>query len=435
MLVLSCNQLGPQTLKEFKQQGELVVLTKNSPTTYYEDRDGSLAGMEYELAKSFGAYLGVKVTFKAIDDIQTLLQVLANGEADMAAAGITKTKNRTKRFLFGPEYQKISQQLVCHRKVKINSIDDLSQVKITVIKGSSHEDKLKEIAKTQKSKIPFKVVHDIFSEELLKDVEDKKVDCTISNSHIVNLHQRFFPNIRNRLQIGPEEKLAWALPKSKKFLQGEMEKWFKKIQKSGELRALIDKYYTYADDYDPYDVQIFKQRMKTRLPKYKNLFMAAAAKYDIPWKLLAAVSYQESHWNPWAKSPTGVRGLMMLTKYTAKRVGVKNRMNPKESIFGGALYLQKVLKRIPHHIRSPDRLWMALASYNIGYLHLRDARMLTVWKEKNSQIWHDVKKFLPNLGKKQYFKRLPHGYARGWEPVAYVQRIRNYYDLLEEANI
>jgi membrane-bound lytic murein transglycosylase F len=428
----SCKQLGPQNIKELQQEGEIVVLTRNSPTTYYEDKDGSSAGLEYELARSFGAYLGVKVTFKTVENLQELLQVLANGEGDFAAAGLTRTSKREKRFLFGPEYQNVSQQVVCHKKVPVSNIKDLQHHQVVVVKGSSYEDKIKAFEKRKKIDIKLKVAHDVFSEELLKSVDDGEIDCTVSDSHIINLHRRFFPNVRVKFDLDKKETLAWALPKSKKFLKREMSNWFVKVHKSGELRALLDKYYTYADDFDLYDTKVFLKRMKSRLPKYEELFKQAAEDYDLPWKLLAALSYQESHWNPWAKSHTGVKGLMMLTRNTAKTLGVKNRTDPKESIDGGARYLKKVLKRIPSHIKSPDRLWMALASYNVGYLHIRDARMLTVWKDKNSQIWSDVKTHLPHLARKKYFKRLPHGYARGWEPVVYVQRIRNYYDLLEE---
>ncbi|MBL7663500.1 MAG: membrane-bound lytic murein transglycosylase MltF [Bacteriovoracaceae bacterium] len=429
---LSCKQMGPQNLEELQQTGEIVVLTRNSPTTYYEDKDGQMAGLEYELARSFGAYLGVKVRFKTITNLQEMLQFLANGEGDFAAAGLAITDSRSQRFLFGPAYQTVQQQVVCHKDLPIKEMADLAKVKTVVVKGSSYEENIKDVM--DKANIKMNVVpsFDMFSEELLKNVEDGSVECTVADNHIINLHRRFFENIRVKFDLGKSQSLAWALPKSKKYLQTEMRNWFVRVEKSGELHALLDKYYTYADDFDLYDTKVFLTRMKSRLPKFQELFKEAGERYKIDWKLIAAVSYQESHWNPWAQSHTGVKGLMMLTNNTAKQLGVVNRVDPLESIDGGARYLKMVIDRIPAHVQAPDRLWMALASYNVGYLHLRDACMLTVWMDKNAQIWSDVKTHLPFLANKKYHYRLPHGYARGWEPVAYVQRIRNYYDLLAE---
>ena len=148
------------------------------------------------------------------------------------------------------------------------------------------------------------------------------------------------------------------------------------------------------------------------------------------------MSYQESHWNPRARSFTGVRGMMMLTLRTAKELGVKNRLDPKQSIFGGAKYLAKLRKRMPDNIAEPDRTWMALAAYNVGYGHLTDARKLTKLDGGDSTRWMDVKDYLPRLSQKRYYKQTRHGYARGNEPVSYVQNIRRYFDVLvwNEAN-
>ena len=171
-------------------------------------------------------------------------------------------------------------------------------------------------------------------------------------------------------------------------------------------------------------------RIKKRLPKYKETFVKASKETNIPWELLAAVGYQESYWNPNAKSPTGVRGLMMLTRRTAKEMGVKDRTDPTQSIMGGARYLKKLLKRLPDYLDESDRIWFALASYNVGYYHLRDALALAIWQNKNPTKWYDVSQVLPLLSHKKHYKRLPYGHARGLEPVIYVKRIKDFYDIL-----
>ena len=142
------------------------------------------------------------------------------------------------------------------------------------------------------------------------------------------------------------------------------------------------------------------------------------------------MSYQESHWNPRAVSPTGVRGLMMITLTTAKQLGVKNRMDPEQSINGGAKYFQKVFKRIPSEIPEPDRTWFTLAAYNIGWGHVEDARKITLTQGGDADRWVDVKERLPLLRQRKYYKSTRYGYARGDEPVQYVDNIRRYYETL-----
>lgn len=160
---------------------------------------------------------------------------------------------------------------------------------------------------------------------------------------------------------------------------------------------------------------------------YKN----AADKYGLDWKLLAAMGYQESHWNPKAVSPTGVRGIMMLTLQTAGHLGIKNRLDPESSIMGGAKYLDQIRRRFPEELKEPDRTWFAMAAYNVGYYHVIDAQILARKLGKDPNKWLDLQTVLPLLAQKKWYKKTLYGYARGWEPVKYVTNIRRYYDLLQ----
>ena len=173
----------------------------------------------------------------------------------------------------------------------------------------------------------------------------------------------------------------------------------------------------------------FHKATQKKLVEYKDMFVEYAGD-DLDWRLLAAVSYQESHWKPHAKSPTGVRGMMMLTLNTAKQLGIKNRLDAEQSIRGGAQYLRKVIKRVPPRISDPDRTWFALAGYNVGWGHVEDARIITQQLGLDPDKWSDVKESLPLLQKKKWYKKTKHGYARGAEPVKYVNNIRRYYDVL-----
>ena len=184
-------------------------------------------------------------------------------------------------------------------------------------------------------------------------------------------------------------------------------------------------------DLPSYDVTVFKRHLAARFPRYREQFKKAAARHGIDWKLLASQAYQESHWNRKAKSPTGVRGIMMLTKRTAASLGVRNRLDPVQSINGGAKYLSRLKGRLPEQIRHPDRTFVALAAYNVGLGHVKDARTLARRHAKNPDRWEELRTVLPLLTKKRYYKTLRYGYARGHEPVRYVKRIRTYRLLLE----
>ena len=181
-----------------------------------------------------------------------------------------------------------------------------------------------------------------------------------------------------------------------------------------------------------WEIRRFYHHIETRLPLYRRQFEEVARAYGTSWMLLAAQAYQESHWDRHAVSPTGVRGLMMLTRDTASSLGIQNRLDPAKSIEGGARYFRTLERRLPGHIGKPDRIWIALAAYNVGMGHIKDARRLARRMGKNPDAWQGLKTVLPLLARKPYYETLQYGYARGWEPVRYVKRIRAYHALLEQ---
>jgi len=180
-----------------------------------------------------------------------------------------------------------------------------------------------------------------------------------------------------------------------------------------------------------FDVQRFQYHVQTRLPLYRAQFEQVSKQYGLPWTLLAAQAYQESRWDRYAKSPTGVRGLMMLTRDTASSLGIENRLDPIKSIEGGARYFAYLQDQVQNTVAKADRTWIALAAYNVGIGHIRDAQQLAITMNKNPHSWSDLKTILPFLAQKQYYQTLQYGYARGGEPVQYVKRIRSYHALLE----
>jgi membrane-bound lytic murein transglycosylase F len=210
----------------------------------------------------------------------------------------------------------------------------------------------------------------------------------------------------------------------------EARKFFAKIQKNGRLEQLRERYYGHIEQLDYVGTRLYTRHVKQVLPEFRPLFQKAAKLYKLDWRLLAAIGYQESHWRPKAMSPTGVRGIMMLTQATAAEIGIEDRLDPEASIMGGAQYFRETLDRIPERIPRPDRIWLALAAYNVGFYHLDDARIITQMNGGDPDKWVDVKKNLPLLSQSKWYKKVEHGYARGNEPVNYVENIRIYYDLL-----
>jgi membrane-bound lytic murein transglycosylase F len=213
-------------------------------------------------------------------------------------------------------------------------------------------------------------------------------------------------------------------------LANALDEFFEQIKTDGRLEQLIHRHYSHVAKFNYSDIQTFTRNIEQRLHKYEALFRREAKIVGVDWRLIAAIAYQESLWNPDAKSPTGVRGLMMLTRVTAKQMGVTNRIDPAQSIRGGAKYFASALKRTSSKITEPDRTWFALASYNVGFGHVEDARVITQRNGGNPNRWIDVKKTLPLLARKKWYKQTKYGYARGWEPVKYVANIRKYYEYL-----
>ncbi len=408
----------------------LVVATRNSPTTYYEDRSGRLAGLEYELVVGFAEWMDLPLEFVVLDSIGEILEVVDSGTVDIAAAGLTRTAAREAAFITGPDYQQIEERVVCNRRSKIHRLDDLFGKKLQIIADSSYDETLREL-EPEYPGLLWTTTDEHSTEQLLQLVWEGEIDCTIADSNILALDRRYLPELETPFALSNPEGLAWFVAGGSADLVEPLERWFDEINASGRLNSLLEKYYSHTERFDYYDTAMFFKRIDSRLPLWEDLFFEAGITAGLDWRFLAAVSYQESHWDPEAISRTGVRGLMMLTQETAADLGV-DRLDPFGSIEGGARYLGKLIRRMPSYIEEPDRNWLALAAYNVGYSHLEDARKLAVELGRNPSTWAGVKSVLPLLSQPRYYRGLRHGYARGNEPVVYVERIRNYYDLLAE---
>lgn len=425
-------QKDTRSLEEIQASGKLVVLTRNAPTTLYTDREEKQSGPEYDLVEAFAASLDLKVEYRIKSSVQEIIAAVENAEGDLAAAGLTITAQREKKFLFGPAYQDVTQQVVCRRdNVQPESIEDLVGLNIVVIGGSSYVERLQTLQK-QHPELSWEETSSEDTEQLLRAVWLREIDCTVADSNIVDINRRYFPELIAPLNLNESESLGWMMSGDRKDLQAALKSWLETVDESGELSVLQERYYGFVEVFDYVDTRKFISRIRSRYPKYKKYFKDAAAKYELSELLLAAQAYQESHWRANARSPTGVRGIMMLTLNTARAMGVTSRLDPKQSIFGGARYMNKLLNnRFDDEVAEPDRTWLALAAYNVGRGHVHDAQRLAREQGLNPHLWSDVKQVLPLLSDKRYYRDLKYGYARGNEPVRYVQRIRDYQLILE----
>jgi len=422
-------------LQKIKKSGVLNVVLLNAPSTYIIGPDGP-QGFEYDLLKSYAEHLGVDLNITATHTVAEALELSHSKDIDITSASLAKTAKRKKIYNFGPSYFEVQEQVICNRDMLRGDnfprdVEDLAGLNIMVGSGTSYVETIRSL-QADGFDINAVVSLDDSTEELLQMVANHQIDCTIADSNIYSINMRYFPNIAMAFSISGREQLAWVLPKDTPKLAMDMYAWLNDYNQKGEMTQLKDHYYGYILFFDYYNAKMFYKRVKSRLPKYQKDFEAVAKKYDIPWTLLAAVAYQESHWNPRARSFTGVRGLMMLTKKTAKMLGVKNRLNPKQSIEGGARHLKGMMRLIPDEVQGENRLKFALAAYNIGFGHIKDARKLAKKLGLNQNVWSDMKIVLPLLSHKKYYRNLKYGYARGEEPVKYVESIYNYKDILEK---
>lgn len=428
-LLLGACSSGKNELEQVKSSGQLTVLTRNSGTTYYEGPYGP-TGLEYDLAKGFADELGVELRMEVASNVSEVLEQLRDLDADFAAAGLTATRKRQAWARFTPPYQHITQQLVYRIGTpRPDNLETLSGT-LEITSRSSHEEQLRKL-KYQFPDLTWQVNKDAESEELLTMVWEKQLDHTIADSNEIAINQRYYPELRVAFNITEPEPLAWAFPRMKDdSLYQAASDYITRIRESGELAQLIERYYGHLNSFDYVGTVTYLEHIEAKLPEYRKVFEYAAEEFQLDWRLLAATSYQESHWNPKAVSPTGVRGMMMLTTKTATEIGVEKRTDPVQSIRGGALYLRRMLDKLPARVQEPDRSWLALAAYNVGYGHLEDARIITQNRGANPDSWADVKESLPLLRKRKWYRKTRHGYARGNEPVIYVENIRRYFDLL-----
>ena len=425
----SCSE-SPSQLQRILERGQIRMVTHDGPSTYFVDKDGE-NGLEYLLAERFAHFLGVELSLTITRTPSDALDFVKNGQADIVIGSIKSFQSEQPPFLFGPNYQWAARQVLYRASyIRPGSLDDIYPDEIHVVRGTIADAEFAKIRK-QHPELQWAVHNDKENFDLMEMLENGEILYAVALSNDRVLTRESFPEVRTAFNLTNPQPLAWAIQYSEDYsLLRKLHAFHSKIEKEGTLADLIERFYGPTGFFNYVDSRKFLDKYRKNLPALKAYFRRSGVEHNIDWRLLAALSYQESHWRKNARSHTGVRGLMMLTQVTAKQMGVKNRLDPEQSIEGGAKYLKSLINRIPERIQEPDRTWFALAAYNVGFGHLEDARILTQRDGANPDLWQDVKQRLPLLSKRKWYKQTKHGYARGHEPVKFVAKIRKYYNVL-----
>jgi len=407
-------------------QHDLVVLVQPGPLTH-DGEEGSVVGrLERDLAEAFAEELGVGVRYEIVDPAG-LNEAIASGRYHLAAAWLSPFPG----IPATPPLFMTRDVLAQHEaSLPLTQAEQLRDKAVHVMAGSRQAATLRQLA----ASVPDITVVEVGQGtilDLLERLGERQVEYVVMDGQLEYLANQYVPSLRTSLRLSEEQPIVWLLgPRPNSELAARASAFVERIQADGTLVRLVERYFGHVRRLRQTDITKFLGEIETTLPKLLGYFLAAEAASGLDWRLIAAVAYQESHWDPNATSYTNVRGIMMLTEETADRLRVGNRLDAGESILAGARYINILRDMLPDEVKEPDRTWLALAAYNIGPGHMNGARTIARQLDADPNAWYDMKRILPLLAKPQYYARLKAGRARGGEAVILVENIRSYYDIL-----
>jgi membrane-bound lytic murein transglycosylase F len=414
-----------------EHSGELLVGTRNSPASYYIDHNGERAGFEHDLIAAFSAAQSWKLSWVERDRPDALWDLVNLTHVHLAAASLPLKVVESRHLKAGPVLYETPIHVVYRlTERRPRDVADLVGKRIGLTIGSGHTPILMRL-KRQHPRLQWEALENVWPEELLAQLSEGRYDAIVISGKDFDLARNFYPDLAVAFDFPETQKVVWAMPArtSKAFVE-KINTFVANAHADGTIQRIYERYFGHVKRLDSSDIVGILQRRPQRLQELREHFQEAQALTGIDWRLLAAIGYQESQWDPNAISPTGVRGIMMLTAQTADRMGVDNRLDPRQSIIGGARYLALLKESLPPGIAEPDRTWIALAAYNQGQGHMEDARRIAKARGGDPDSWLDVKQALPMLSRGGYAKVIRYGYARGFEALTFAENIRNYYDIL-----
>lgn len=419
----------PQThLEKIIESGELRVISRNGPTTYYEGANG-LTGYGYKLVKGFANQLGVKLVI--INEAQSPLTRLLNGQEDLVAAAITTSEAGNLPVRFADAHRQIQFELISNVNRPVPAdLAGLEGLRVEITPEMAQHPAMKAIQQANPQVI-WQLAETNDQSDLLARVHRGQLEFAVIDSDTFLLHQYSFVNTQPAFTLGEPQNVAWAFAATvDTSLYQEAQSYLRQIKQSGRLERITAEFFQPNDEMTSVDALLLSQHLEQRLVPYMDDMKRASEQFNLDWRLLAAIGYKESQWLTKIESPTGVKGMMMLTKVTAKAMGVTDREDPQQAIFGAAKLFRYLLDNQPASIQGEDRVHFALACYNQGMGHIEDARRLTQRMGGDPNRWHDVREHLPLLSLNQYYSQARHGYMRGKEPVVFVDKVWDYYKML-----
>ncbi|HUN26908.1 MAG TPA: membrane-bound lytic murein transglycosylase MltF [Steroidobacteraceae bacterium] len=428
-LVGSCTP-RPPTGEQSHVPAELRVVTINSPTSYYLGPTRA-EGLEFELASAFARHLGVPLYMYPVANAEAMRAELAAGRADIAAAQITA--DAAWRLVGEPAdvYEHIPQLVVYRRgEVRPRETLQIESARLSVRASSPQELLLDRLKHTVAPDLRW-IETAPRSADPLEDVEDGEAAYAVVDAREYSFSHHLYADVEPGFALPDARPVQWVVRRGAPLLYREVNHFFADLQRSGELGRLLAENSGDTRQFQYEESRKFEELVTARLPLYRAWFEQAGAATGLDWRLLAAIAYQESQWDPTAQSPAGATGVMMLTSSTAGALGVSDRSNARQSILAGGRYFLEVLDKIPERVPQPDRTWFAVAAYNVGFGHLEDARVLTQMQGDDPDSWQSVRKRLPLLAEARWYVHAKRGFCRGWEPVQFVDRIQQFLKLLE----
>lgn len=422
VLLVACGRVEPP-----EKTGVLVIGILAGPTTYQDDA-GVVSGFEHDLLENFAASLKLKTRYVVVKDQSALFEVLQAGRIHLAAGAPIDSNPK---FVFSVPIRESKQVLVGNTDDL--SVDDdpfdLSGRNVETLLDSPQAATLQKLAGTP-PRFDIVEIAGTSEHDLLQRVAEAKSHLAATDMLNFSLALNSFPDLTVVQELPDQIRSGWAFKPEQALLPQKANEFIAAARKDGSLARLQDRYFGHIRRIKADGVARFIDDIRTVLPHYRSQFQSAQAASGIDWRLIAALAYQESKWDPQATSFTNVRGMMMLTEDTADRMGVNNRLDPGQSIRAGARYFATLMEELPEEILEPDRTWLGLAAYNLGMGHLNGARTFARQMKRDANAWYDMKKVLPLMSEPEYYSHLKSGPARGGEAVIMVENIRNYYDIL-----
>ena len=442
---------APSPLPPPAAAGEFVFLVHPGPASHFLDPGGEPAGFDVDIARLFARSKGLSIRFEIAESTGRLMAEIAAGRAHVGAGGLLRPRHDPATapkavgrsgappaapgpappdILWTRGYFSVEAVLIYNREgFKPADWRDLRSETVAYIEETGIEAEI-DALRSAHPEVRWMPSSFPSADGLIAQVSDGTLSYALAPSHVAAVARNVFLGFDVAFVAGGKRELAWIVPPRFAALRDEIDSFLAKLKHDGTLGRLADRYFNHPRQVQRIDAGAFQERLKTLLPDYRLLFQEAQAATGVEWRLLAALAYQESQWDPFATSETGVRGLMQLTEDTARRLGVTDRVDPRQSVGAAARYYATLKRGLPPRVQEPDRSWLALAAYNIGPGHLEDARVLAQRLRLNPDLWSDVRKALPLLALPEYYVEARNGYARGGMPVVFVDRVRAYYDIL-----